>query len=225
MKKQFGSHQQCQHAETLLYLLCVDWNWVAKWVQCCAAVACGAVYAAVLSVSVWLTGVRLVIASQAAVGEMEAVEDRDGESLSFHSGISLSDTHPHPRIVDQHQQMTEKGTAQLQTCPHQDCVCVFVLYVCMWLAYASVNTWDNAKLLFYEISIFSQWWSDVAVLYNPVQLSLLTALCPLLTDWLNSGHQNADCFPKTWFHKWKSSICFPTASHMSAIATQMNWSR
>lgn len=68
--------------------------------------------------------------SQAAVGEMEAVEERAGESLSFQSGFSVSDTHPHPRIVYQHQQMTDKGTAQLQTGPHQDCgcVCVFVLY-------------------------------------------------------------------------------------------------
>lgn len=57
-------------------------------------------------------------------GEMEAVEERAGESLSFHSGFSVSDTHPHPRIVYQHQQMTDKGTAQLQTGPHQDCGCV-----------------------------------------------------------------------------------------------------
>lgn len=55
------------------YCTCCVCGWVLKWVQSCAAVACGAVYAAVLSVlsmSVWLTGVRLVMASQAAVGEM-----------------------------------------------------------------------------------------------------------------------------------------------------------
>ncbi len=78
-EKQFvlhGSHQQCHRAATLPYLVCVCvcvCGWAVKSVQSCAAVACGAVYAAVLSilsVSVWLTGVRLVMASQAAVGEM-----------------------------------------------------------------------------------------------------------------------------------------------------------
>lgn len=64
------------------------------------------------------------------------------ESLSFHSGFSVSDTHPHPRIVYQHQQMTDKGTAQLQTGPHQDCVCVCVsvLYMLEWLTQVLTHT-------------------------------------------------------------------------------------
>lgn len=68
-------------------------------------------------------------------GEMKAVEGRAGKSLSFHSGFSVSDMHPHPRIVYQHQQMTDKGAAQPPTGPHQGCgcVCAFVRYVLEWL--------------------------------------------------------------------------------------------
>lgn len=61
------------------YRTCCVCGWVVKSVQCCAAVACGAVYAAVLSilsVSVWLTGVGLVMASQPAVGEMRGDRER-----------------------------------------------------------------------------------------------------------------------------------------------------
>lgn len=58
--------------------LCVC-GWVVKWGQYYSALTCGPVYAAVLSilsVSAWLTGVRLVIAIQAAVGEMFGESER-----------------------------------------------------------------------------------------------------------------------------------------------------
>ena len=138
--KNYSSHQQCHHIAALLYLLCVC-GWAAKWVQCCPALTWGAVSAAVLSVlslSGWLTGVRVVMAARAAVCAM--CRDRAGwrwwrrgseRVCHFISGRSLSDTHPHPRIVYQHHQMTDKETVQLQTGPHQDCVCASLL--CMYL--------------------------------------------------------------------------------------------
>lgn len=64
---------------------------------------------------------------------MEAVEERDGERVChFTQAFLFYDTHPQPRIVYQYQQMTDKGTAQLQTDTHRDCVyaCVFVC-VCL----------------------------------------------------------------------------------------------
>lgn len=65
---------------------------------------------------------------------MEAVGEMDGERVChFIQAFLFSDTHPHPRIVYQHQQMTDKVTAQLQTGPHQDRACVFVLHVLEWL--------------------------------------------------------------------------------------------
>lgn len=60
---------------------------------------------------------------------MEAVEERDGERVChFTQAFLFYDTHPQPRIVYQYQQMTDKGTAQLQTDTHRDCVyaCVCV---------------------------------------------------------------------------------------------------
>lgn len=119
-------------------------GWVVKWGQYCSALTCGPVYAAVLSilsVSAWLTGVRLVIAIQAAVGEMFGDSERWRQwrrgmaRESVTQAFLFYDTHPQPRIVYQYQQMTDKGTAQLQTDTHRDCVyacacvcvCVFEL--------------------------------------------------------------------------------------------------
>lgn len=222
---------------TLLYLLIVCVCVCAvKWVQCCGAVACGAVYAAVLSVlsvSVWLTGVRLVMASQGCCGwdvpGQGEMEERDGERIChFIQAFPYMTRILTPVLSISISRWLAK---ELLRCRRVHIKTVFVRFgtVCTWMAYTSVNTWNDAVPPLCKISISSQWWSDVAVLaINTVQLSLLPLHCPLafiLTHWLGSGHQNADCFPKTWFHKWKNSICFPTASHMAAIAAHMNWSR
>ena len=175
-----------QHAATPLYLL-------LKWVQCCAAVACGAVYAAVLSVlsvSVWLTGVRLVTASQAAVGEMCGDRERwrrqrwgtARESVISFRLFSFWHASSPPYCLsasaDDWQRncsATDRPTSRLRAC-----LCT----ASIWMAYASVNTWENAMPPLCEISISSQWWSDVAVLAYNGACCLLTALCPLhsLTD-------------------------------------------
>lgn len=79
---------------------------------------------------------------QDVLGQGETGQRRRGygyESLSFHSCLSTSDTHPQPRIVYQHQQMTDKGTAQPQTGPHPDCGCVRVFV-------GSVHEWPSTSV-------------------------------------------------------------------------------
>lgn len=73
-----GATSGVSQCGTTTCALCVC-GWVVKWGQYCSALTCGPVYAAVLSilsVSAWLTGVRLVIAIQAAVGEMFGESER-----------------------------------------------------------------------------------------------------------------------------------------------------
>lgn len=71
--------------------------------------------------------------------EMEAVEERDGERVChFTQAFLFYDTHPQPRIVYQYQQMTDKGTAQLQTDTHRDCV-----YACVCVCVFELS-WMNA---------------------------------------------------------------------------------
>lgn len=172
-----------------------------KWVHCCAAVTCGAVYAAVLSIppgSVWLTGVRLVMASQAAVCIRCAGTGRDeggGEesrraSLSFYFRLSSSWHAASPLYclsasADDWQRncsATDRSTSRLLLC-----LCT----VCTWKAYASVNTWKNAP-------------AAAAALWD---WHILTVMTRLLSTPSSLSIQDGTMAPAA------SSLAFPLYSH------------
>lgn len=246
-----GSYQQCHHATARLYLMCVcvcERERVSKGVQCCAALTCGAVYAAVLSilsVCVWLTA-GFSWLPRADVGEMcegqgevEAVEKRDDQRVChFIQAVLILTRILTPVLsISISRWLTKELLCYRQVCIRTVCVCVW--FYSIYLSSSCKCKYSVSHKLMpsqlCKISISSQWWSDfhfrlcrVSAQYNTVSRSLLPldrTLPFTLTYWLDSGHQNADCFPKTWFHKWKNSICFPTASHMVVIAAHMNWSR
>lgn len=142
---------------------CCVCGWVLKWVQCSAAVACGAVYAAVLSilsVSVWLTGVRLVIASQAAVGEMCGDRERwrrwrSGPAresvISFRLFCFWHASSP-PYCLSASADDWQRNCSATDRSTSRLCVCVSVCTVYAWMAYTSFNTYDNAMSMLCKIS-------------------------------------------------------------------------
>lgn len=230
-----GATSGVSQCGTTTCALCVC-GWVVKWGQYCSALTCGPVYAAVLSilsVSAWLTGVRLVIAIQAAVGEMFGESERWRQwrrGMARESVISLRLFSFMTRILNPVLSISISRwlTKELLSYRQIHIVTVFMpacVCVCLWTFMDECRSWrikNNGMPSLCEISISSHPRSyDETLQYvhktpNNCPCCLSAAFTPL--HLLQPDHQNADCFPKTWFHKWKNSICFPTASHMAAIA-------
>lgn len=179
----------------------------------------------ILSLSAWLTGVRLVINFSGCSGwwwtfgdsERWTIE-RNGKRDCHFIKASPFMTHTlTPVLSVSQQELLTLG----QTLVH-------------WLSGGirtymdknqRSNTYKSTSMLPISLnSVSSQFWWKLTVL-APNGCACCSLLPFALTHWLVLDHRNAARFPKAWFHKWKNSICFPAASHMSAIVAHMSWSR
>lgn len=155
-------------------------------------------------------------------GTIKVAEERDGEAvLSFHSGFSLSDIIfliLTPVLSISISRWLTKALLRHRR------VHIRTLSVCVCVC--PLTHKNNVKPVLLSACPHSDKTLMETLQHQQSAKTPDASSLPIaLTHWLNSGYQNADCFPKIWFHKWKNSICFPTASHMAAIDVLMNWSR
>lgn len=161
----------------------------------------------------WLTGVKVVVASHAAVCDggcwVQKIE-RDGKSVChFIQALLFLTRILTPVLSISISRWLTKDLLSLRQILVGEWVCVFALRALTWVNGTATVCADQHILT----------WPGLAA------LACSTKWLCLLPSPLHWDHQNAVCFPKTWFHKWKNSICFPAASHMAVIVAHMNWSR